>query len=112
LRRANTGDKGIPGGPESGYKHSKLGVNIPSNMSRAGASDGSRTPTTTKPKVRRRTKEEAKVTEESAETILNYLKLHCMRTRNHDDAVDFLYGRNQGICSPFLEPWLRFERQW
>jgi len=25
------------------------------------------------------------------------LKLHCLRSRDHDEAVDFLYGRNQGL---------------
>lgn len=43
-----------------------------------------------------REKEKAKVTEESAAAIRDYLKLHYMRTRNHDETVDFLYGRNQG----------------
>lgn len=107
LHRTGTGDKGIPsrGGGEMGDRHSKLGdmtLNIPSSTARSGVSDGSRTPDRTKPsKAKRRTKDEAKVTEESAETILNYLKLHCMRTRNHDDAVDFLYGRNQGMWPRF-----------
>lgn len=44
-----------------------------------------------------REKKEVKVTEESANVIRSYLKLHCMRTRSHDKAVDFLYGRNQGM---------------
>ncbi|PMD28807.1 hypothetical protein L207DRAFT_642096 [Hyaloscypha variabilis F] len=95
IRRVNTGDRGIA---ESANKHSKPGemaLNIPPNTSRSGVSDGSRTPTTTKPRAKKRAKEEAKVTEESADAILSYLKLHCMRTRNHDDAVDFLYGREQ-----------------
>lgn len=43
-----------------------------------------------------REKEKVKVTEESADAIRDCLKLHYMRTRNHDDTVDFLYGRNQG----------------
>jgi ankyrin repeat protein len=106
LRRVGTGERGIPGSSDKD-KYRKLddmALNIPLNISRAGASDGSRTPTTTKPiRAKKRTKEEAKVTEESADTILNYLKLHCMRTRNHDDAVDFLYGRSQGNPpSPFI----------
>ncbi|RYP93507.1 hypothetical protein DL770_000391 [Monosporascus sp. CRB-9-2] len=33
---------------------------------------------------------------ESANAIRGYLKLHCMRTRDHDDTMDFLYGQNQG----------------
>lgn len=38
------------------------------------------------------------VTEKSAGAIRDFLKLHCMRTRNDEETVDFLYGRNQGIC--------------
>ena len=90
----------MAGVAESANKHSKLGdvtLNIPPSISRSGVSDGSRTPATTKPRAKKRVKEEAKVTNESADAILNYLKLHCMRTRNHDDAVDFLYGREQGM---------------
>ena len=47
-------------------------------------------------KKKKEPKEEPKVTEESAAVIKNHLKLYCMRHRNHDDVVDFLYGRNQG----------------
>jgi hypothetical protein len=100
IRRVDMGDRGMAGIAESTNKHSKPGemaLNIPPNTSRSVFSDGSRTRTTTKPRVKKRIKEEAKVTEESADAILSYLKLHCMRTRNHDDAVDFLYGREQGM---------------
>jgi hypothetical protein len=49
-------------------------------------------------KSKRKEKEkEEKVTEESADAIRYYLKLHCLRSRDHDEAVDFLYGRNQGL---------------
>ena len=95
IRRVNTEDKGIGGSAESANKHVKLGEMV-LNIPRSGVSDGSRTPTTTKPRAKKRVKEEVKVTDESADAILNYLKLHFMRTRNHDDAVDFLYGREQG----------------
>lgn len=99
IRRVGTGERGIPGGADiNGYKMGAMALNIPSSTARPGGSDGSRTPVQMKPsRVKKRTKEEAKATEDSADAILNYLKLHCMRTRNHDDAVDFLYGRNQGM---------------
>jgi ankyrin repeat protein len=35
-------------------------------------------------------------TEESAKNIKKYLKLYCLRTKNHDDAIEFLYGVQQG----------------
>ena len=39
-------------------------------------------------------------TEESAKRTKKYLKLYSLRTKNHDDAVEFLYGVQQGILSP------------
>jgi hypothetical protein len=36
-------------------------------------------------------------TEKSANIIRDFLKLHCMRTRNSDDTFDFLYGGNPGM---------------
>jgi hypothetical protein len=48
-------------------------------------------------KKKEKEKEAGKVTEESADAIRTFLKLHCIRTKDHDDAVDFLYGRNQGM---------------
>ncbi|KAH6715880.1 hypothetical protein BKA61DRAFT_334368 [Leptodontidium sp. MPI-SDFR-AT-0119] len=73
----------------------RLGTGLP--MGFAGSNPG--TPIAAKTdklkKKKREPKEEPKVTEESAAVIRNYLKLYCMRTRNHDDVVDFLYGRNQ-----------------
>lgn len=48
-------------------------------------------------KEKEKESEDAKITEKSTDAIMNFLKLHCMRTMKHDDAVDFLYGRNQGI---------------
>ena len=49
-------------------------------------------------KSKRKEKEkEEKVAEESADAIRYYLKLHCLRSRDHGEAVDFLYGRNQGL---------------
>jgi ankyrin repeat protein len=35
-------------------------------------------------------------TEESARNVKKFLKLYCLRTRNHDDAIEFLYGVQQG----------------
>ena len=35
-------------------------------------------------------------TEESAKNTKKYLKLYCLRTKNHDDATEFLYGVQQG----------------
>jgi len=99
IRRVGTGERGILGAELNGYKMGAMSLNIPSSTVRPGETDGSRTPVQTKPsRAKKRTKEEAKVTDDSADAILNCLKLHCLRTRNHDDAFDFLYGRNQGMA--------------
>jgi hypothetical protein len=99
IRRVGTGERGILGAELNGYKIGAMSLNIPSSTVRPGETDGSRTPVQTKPsRAKKRTKEEAKVTDDSADAILNCLKLHCLRTRNHDDAFDFLYGRNQGMA--------------
>jgi nucleoside phosphorylase len=50
-----------------------------------------------KQKKKEKESEDAKITERSTDAIMNFLKLHCMHTMKHDDAVNFLYGRNQGI---------------
>jgi hypothetical protein len=39
------------------------------------------------------------VTEHSALAIKDLMKLHCLRTRNHDQAVDFIFGQSQGNSS-------------
>ncbi len=59
IRRVNMGDIGMAGIAESTNKHSKPGemaLNIPPNTSRSVFSDGSRTRTTTKPRVKKRVK--------------------------------------------------------
>lgn len=42
-------------------------------------------------------REEVKPSTESANAVKSFLKLHYLRTRKHDDAVEFLYGSSQGI---------------
>lgn len=42
-------------------------------------------------------------TEESARNIKKYLKLYCLRTKNHDDAIEFLYGVQQGKLPLILQ---------
>ncbi|KAH0562507.1 hypothetical protein GP486_002799 [Trichoglossum hirsutum] len=122
LSRANTGSEtplgrygasasygGPDGAGNGGYMSAglgsrlgeppKIGLRIPTGPGGLGSSDGRglnpKTPLAPKESRKKREKEEAKVTKESASAIRNYLKLHCMRTRNHEDAVDFLYGPNQ-----------------
>ncbi|KAL8875188.1 MAG: hypothetical protein Q9198_006414 [Flavoplaca austrocitrina] len=78
----------------------RLGLNSRTLTSGLGSRDGKelnlKSPAVPKESRRKgRVKEEVKVTEDSANGIRSYLKLHCMRTRSHDKAVDFLYGRNQ-----------------
>lgn len=46
-------------------------------------------------------------TEESAKNTKKYLKLYCLRTKNHDDATEFLYGVQQGTRFPRLRSLLR-----
>ncbi|KUJ16880.1 uncharacterized protein LY89DRAFT_669327 [Mollisia scopiformis] len=91
IKRVNTGAE--PGKPRD---PPKLGI---MTTSANGTGGTPRTPAAgTAPKVaakKKKEKEEIKVTEESAKAIKNFMKLHCMRTRNQDDAVDFLYGRTQ-----------------
>lgn len=61
-------------------------------------------------KVKSRSQEpdsESKVTRGSARAIKDYLKLHCMRSMPHEDALDFLYGRNQGMYRQTSHPNLR-----
>ncbi|KAH8654473.1 hypothetical protein BGZ60DRAFT_532842 [Tricladium varicosporioides] len=67
----------------------------PKPLTRTGTSSEAKPVPPNEKKPKKRTKEEAKVTPESASAIENYLKLHCLRTRLHDDAVEFLYGRTQ-----------------
>ncbi len=88
-------------GPGSG-EPPRFGLNSRTFTFGLGGSDGKepdlKSPAVPKESRRKeREKEEMKVTEESANVIRTYLKLHCMRTRSHDKAVDFLYGRNQGM---------------
>ncbi|KAF4633297.1 hypothetical protein G7Y89_g4816 [Cudoniella acicularis] len=97
--------RGRDGGPESnGYTGSepryKYNLSEPPsrtiNRTRTGTGLGGKPPAPAKDsKSKIKAKEEAKATEESMGAVRSYLRLHCMRTRNHDDAVDFLYGRNQ-----------------
>lgn len=80
----------------------RLGLNSHTLTLGLGSSDGKelnlKSPAVLKESRRKeREKEEAKLTEESANVIRSYLKLHCIRTRSEDEAVDFLYGRNQGM---------------
>ena len=51
-------------------------------------------------RLRRRQKQETdelpQVTDDSADAVKDFLMLHCMRTMKTQDAVDFLYGKDQG----------------
>jgi len=109
LGRYGGASGGSGGAGNGGWKRSgeppKLGLYIPTRRSGEGSSDGKGlNPKTTvaseESRRKKREKEEVKVTEESAAEIRNYLKLHCMRTRNQEDVVDFLYGRNPGMYVP------------
>jgi hypothetical protein len=109
LGRYGGASGGSGGAGNGGWKRSgeppKIGLNIPTRRSGEGSSDGKGlNPKTTvaseESRRKKREKEEVKVTEESAAEIRNYLKLHCMRTRNQEDVVDFLYGRNPGMYVP------------
>jgi hypothetical protein len=51
------------------------------------------------------------VTEHSALAIKDLMKLHCLRTRNHDQAVDFLFGQSQGNSSILITPFARICQQ-
>jgi hypothetical protein len=42
--------------------------------------------------------EESKLSPDTANAIKSFLKLHYLRTRKHDAAVEFLYGPSQGMC--------------
>jgi hypothetical protein len=87
----------------------KAGLDVPTGIEGTRSSDG-KVSTQKKPAGLKKSKkrsndkekksEDAKITERSTDAIMNILKLHCMRNMKHDDAVDFLYGRNQGIFLP------------
>jgi ankyrin repeat protein len=57
-----------------------------------------RRPSKGQTKTNKNTKEETKPSPEAANEIKSFLKLHCLRTMKHDEAVDFLYGPSQGMC--------------
>jgi hypothetical protein len=73
-----------------------ISLEVPRDISRPVSSNGSI------PVAARPAKEKKKPTVESADAILNYLKLYCLRTRVHDDAVEFLYGRGPGMTFSLL----------
>ncbi|KAH8805997.1 hypothetical protein F5884DRAFT_801362 [Xylogone sp. PMI_703] len=64
---------------------------VPAVESRKSAKGASKKSTKTKV----RTREEVKPSPESANAVKSLLKLHYLRTRKHDEAVDFLYGSAQ-----------------
>ena len=102
----NFGGSGVMEG--GGYKSPELRMGA-TGMGGLGSSNGKgsnpKTPEVSMTSRRKeREKEEVKVTEESAGVVRNYLKLHYMRTRDHDTTVDFLYGRSQGKSLPFESP--------
>ena len=45
---------------------------------------------------RKKEKPDLEITDKSADEVMTYLKLHCLRTRSQDAASDFLYGPNPG----------------
>jgi hypothetical protein len=103
LRRVNTSSEA-----PLGKDRPNLLISIGVEGSRDVKGLNPKTPVAAESSSRRKKaeKKEVKVTEESAGMIRDYLKLHCMRTRNEEDAIDFLYGRNQGMSlpSPALSP--------
>jgi hypothetical protein len=52
----------------------------------------------TQVKTKQDSKEYSKPSPEAANAIKSFLKLHYLRTRKHDEAVEFLYGPSQGMC--------------
>jgi hypothetical protein len=104
-----SGKYGSAGGSYGGRKGAGFGSGEPrkvlsrvhTGLGGVGSSDGKglnpKTPVAPKKSKRKEKEKEEKVTEESADAIRYYLKLHCLRSRDHDEAVDFLYGRNQGL---------------
>lgn len=106
IRRVKTGteapNSSIAGSDRSpidavgvGNRYSTL--RPPKDTSRPTSSNGTAPTAVVKSsKGERKSKEVAGVTDDTANTILDYLKLHCLQTRLHDDAVDFLYGPGQG----------------
>ncbi|KAH7386417.1 hypothetical protein BKA64DRAFT_711643 [Cadophora sp. MPI-SDFR-AT-0126] len=99
LRRTATGMESPFGAKSTGATghgdQLKLGTGMPIGFAGSNPATPVAAKTDKLKKKKREPKEEPKVTEESASVIKNYLKLYCMRHRNHDDVVDFLYGRNQ-----------------
>lgn len=85
-------------------EQSKAGLDVPTGIMGIKNSDGKRPvglrKSKKRPKEKEKASEDAKTLERGADAIMNFLKLHCMRTMKHDNAVDFLYGRNQGIFLP------------
>jgi ankyrin repeat protein len=115
LRRVKTGSEAPNGmlGSNAGSNRSPIDaggignkysdLRAPKDTSRPTTSNDTTTSVGLKPaKGERKSKEIAEVTDDTANMILDYLKLHCLQTRLHDDAVDFLYGPGQGMT--FLEP--------
>jgi ankyrin repeat protein len=56
-----------------------------------------RKPSNGKTKTKQDSKEYTKPSLDAANAIKSFLKLHYLRTRKHDDAVEFLYGPSQGM---------------
>ncbi|KAI9797324.1 MAG: hypothetical protein M1833_005503, partial [Piccolia ochrophora] len=84
---------GQPSGPSSssGALKSSGGIKAMSNVE---SLVGNGKLGTIKKTRKKREKVESEVTKESADDVMSYLKLHCLRTRSHDAASDFLYGPN------------------
>lgn len=59
---------------------------------------------------RKSSKEEAMPTEESAMKMKQFLKLYYLRHKNHDDAVEFLYGVQQGAAPLSFSPRILISR--
>ena len=74
-------------------KEPVVGENPPGQTEKSKVSSSSKG---TKEKKRRSEREVQEPTEEAANAIRDYLKLHCLRTRSHDQTIDFLYGRSPG----------------
>lgn len=94
IKRVYTGMESAPGTVK---EPPKLGImtNGTNGIPGGDAKTNPKTPAAPKAPKKKKEKEEIKVTQDSAKAIKDTLKLHCLRTRNYDDTVDFLYGRTQ-----------------
>lgn len=116
VQRVNTMSNAPPG--KYGVGASKAAaaqvVDLPKNKSTIGINEDpgavgkdrakrpsaglkNRKPSKGQTKTKKDSKEYTKPSLDAANAIKNFLKLHYLRTRKHDEAVEFLYGPSQGM---------------